>query len=80
MAVVLVPEDLAAYHAGCPLATLRRWAAEGRIRRYAAPGRRNGVRFDVNELPLAERDEYTREVIHRPPPPPLPHNKTAHAA
>lgn len=79
-AVILVPEELAAYHAGCPVVTLRRWATEGRIQRYPSPGRRNGVQYDVNSLPLAQRDEITREVIYRPPPPPLPHNRVKQAA
>lgn len=71
----LVPEDAAAYYAGRPGTTIRRWAGEGRIRRYGAkPG---PVRYNVLELPKAERDELTGDVINRPPPPPLPHNKPA---
>lgn len=72
----LVPEELAAYHAGRPASTIRRWAAEGRISRYGSG--RGKVRYNVNELPLAVRDEYTREVLWHEPTPPLP--EAAHAA
>lgn len=74
----LVPEELAAYHAGRPASTIRRWAAEGRISRYGA-GRGN-VRYNVNELPLAVRDEYTREVLWHEPTPPLPQQAAPQAA
>ncbi len=74
----LVTEDLAAYWTGRPAKTIRRWAAEGRITRHPDPARRrNGVLYDLAELPAAERDNDTRTLITpavAPPvqaPPPL---------
>lgn len=73
----LIPEDLAAELTQRPPVTIRRWAREGRITRHADPGRRrNGVLYDLDELPAATRDEITGEWII-PPPPPLPHNQPA---
>ena len=66
----LVSEKDAAYYAGRPGVTIRRWAHEGRIRRYGS-GRGN-VRYSVFELNKAERDEWTRELISPGEPPPLP--------
>lgn len=66
----LVSEKDAAYYAGRPGVTIRRWAHEGRIRRYGS-GRGN-VRYSVFELNKGERDEYTRELITPGEPPPLP--------
>jgi predicted site-specific integrase-resolvase len=66
----LVSEKDAAYYAGRPGVTIRRWAHEGRIRRYGS-GRGN-VRYSVFELNKAERDEWTRELISAGEPPPLP--------
>lgn len=60
----LVPEDLAAYWTGRPAATIRRWAAEGRLTRHHNPQRRNGVLYDLAELPEAKRDSDTRDLIH----------------
>ncbi|MBQ1164432.1 DNA-binding protein, partial [Streptomyces sp. A73] len=57
-------------HAGRPASTIRRWAAEGRIRRYGSG--RGKVRYDLNELPLAVRDESTREVLWHEDTPPMP--------
>ncbi|MCY0928323.1 DNA-binding protein [Streptomyces sp. H27-H1] len=57
----LVTEDAAAYYAGRPGVTIRRWAHEGRIQRYGS-GRGN-VRYNVFELNKADRDEWTRELI-----------------
>ncbi len=59
----LVPEDLAAYWTGRPAATIRRWAAEGRLTRHHNPQRRNGVLYDLAELPEAERDKDTLQLI-----------------
>jgi hypothetical protein len=60
----LVEEDLAAYWTGRPASTIRRWAAEGRIRRYPdTSDRRNGVRYDLMELPAAVRDPDTLAII-----------------
>lgn len=66
----LVSEKDAAYYAGRPGVTIRRWAHEGRIRRYGS-GRGN-VRYSVFELNKAERDEWTRELIAPGEAPPLP--------
>jgi hypothetical protein len=60
----LVTEDLAAYWTGRPAATIRRWAAEGRLtRHYDRTRRRNGVLYDLAELPEARRDSDTRALI-----------------
>ncbi|HEY9370383.1 DNA-binding protein [Streptomyces sp.] len=61
MASALVNEEAAAYYAGRPGVTIRRWAHEGRIKRYGSG--RGQVRYNVFELPKAERDEWTRELI-----------------
>ncbi len=64
MPLQLVPEDLAAYWTGRPATTIRRWAAEGRLTRHSDPARRrNGVLYDLAELPEAKRDKDTRELI-----------------
>ena len=68
--LALVDEEAAAYYAGRPGVTIRRWAHEGRIQRYGK-GRGN-VRFNVFELPKAERDEWTGELITPGEAPPLP--------
>lgn len=67
----LVPEDLAAYWTGRPAATIRRWAAEGRLTRHHNPQRRNGVLYDLAELPEARRDSDTRKLIEPGPTPPI---------
>lgn len=68
----LVTEDLAAYWTGRPATTIRRWAAEGRLTRHQDHGRRkNGVLYDLAELPVAERDPDTRVLITPAPTPPL---------
>jgi hypothetical protein len=70
MPLHLVPEDLAAYWTGRPAATIRRWAAEGRLTRHHDPARRrNGVLYDLAELPEAKRDKDTRELIAPGPTP-----------
>jgi hypothetical protein len=64
MPLQLVPEDLAAYWTGRPATTIRRWAAEGRLTRHRDPARRrNGVLYDLAELPEARRDSDTRKLI-----------------
>jgi len=68
--LALVPEEAAAYYAGRPGVTIRRWAHEGRIQRYGS-GRGN-VRYNVYELNQAVRDEWTRELIEPGKVPPLP--------
>lgn len=68
----LVTEDLAAYWTGRPPATIRRWAAEGRLtRHYDAARRRNGVLYDLAELPAAKRDTDTRALIASADTPPV---------
>lgn len=68
----LVTEDLAAYWAGRPASTIRRWAAEGRITRIEDhTDRRNGVRYDLWELPAAVRDPDTRELVTSADAPPV---------
>ena len=66
----LVDEEAAAWYAGRPASTIRRWAHEGRINRYGS-GRGN-IRYSVYELPHARRDEYTRELLEPGTAPPLP--------
>lgn len=68
----LLTTELAAYVAGRPEATIRRWAAEGRLTRYEDPMRRkNGVLYDFNELPIAERDKDTCALITPADAPPI---------
>jgi hypothetical protein len=68
----LIDEDLAAYFTGRPKSTIRRWAAEGRITRHQDHGlRRNGVRYDVMELPAATRDPDTKALIQAGATPPI---------
>jgi hypothetical protein len=60
----LITEDLAAYWTGRPATTIRRWAAEGRLTRHQDRARRrNGVLYDLAELPEAKRDPDTRALI-----------------
>lgn len=68
-APALVNEEAAAYWTGRPGVTIRRWAHEGRIHRYGS-GRCN-VRYNVHELPKAERDEWTGELTTPGATPPL---------
>ncbi|WP_030319618.1 hypothetical protein [Streptomyces flavochromogenes] len=68
--LALVDEEAAAYWAGRPGVTIRRWAHEGRIQRYGKG--RGKVRYNVHELPKAERDEWTRELISPGETPPMP--------
>lgn len=69
---LLIPVDLAAHVAGRPEATIRRWAAEGRLTRYRDRGRRrNGVLYDMDEIPEAVRDKDTLALIEPGPTPPI---------
>ncbi|MFF9240090.1 DNA-binding protein [Streptomyces sp. NPDC014801] len=68
--VTLITEDMAAHWAGRPGSTIRRWAAEGRIRRFGEG--RGKVRYNLWELNKAPRDEYTGELLEPGKPPPLP--------
>ena len=67
--LALVDEEAAAYYAGRPGVTIRRWAFEGRIRRYGSG--RGKVRYNIFELNQADRDEWTGELITPGGPPPL---------
>lgn len=60
MAPALATAADAAYWAGRPVGTIWRWASEGRINRY---GSGKNVRYNVHEIPKAQRDEWTRELI-----------------
>lgn len=76
-----VTEDLAAYWTGRPAATIRRWAAEGRLTRHGDAGRRrNGVLYSLSELPEAARDPDTRELITPAETPPVLTHHTLLAA
>jgi hypothetical protein len=65
--VALVDEEAAAHYSGRPGVTIRRWAHEGRIKRYGS-GRGN-VRYNVFELPRKTVDPWTGEVDLGEPPP-----------
>jgi hypothetical protein len=68
----LIDEDLAAYFTGRPKSTIRRWAAEGRItRHHDHRARRNGVRYNLWELPAATRDPDTKALIAAGATPPI---------
>ncbi|MYV77776.1 DNA-binding protein [Streptomyces sp. SID1046] len=68
--VALVTEEAAAWYAGRPGVTIRRWAHEGRIKRYGSG--RGKVRYNAFELPHAPRDEYTGDLLAPGETPPLP--------
>ncbi|MEU7032714.1 DNA-binding protein [Streptomyces sp. NPDC046237] len=68
--LALVDEEAAAYYAGRPGVTIRRWAHEGRIRRYGSG--RGKVRYNVFELNRADRNEDTGELIASGEVPPMP--------
>jgi hypothetical protein len=72
---VLVDEDSAAWYAGRPGVTIRRWAHEGRIQRYGSG--RGKVRYNINELNMAPRDEYTNALLEPGDVPPLPEGARA---
>ncbi|MFJ9633801.1 DNA-binding protein [Streptomyces sp. NPDC101175] len=69
---LLIPIDLAAHVAGHPEATIRRWACEGRLTRYKDSSRRkNGVLYDIDEIPEAKRDRDTLKLIEPGATPPI---------
>lgn len=69
---LLIPVDLAAHVAGHPEATIRRWAGEGRITRHKDSARRkNGVLYDIDEIPEAKRDKDTLALIEPGATPPV---------
>ena len=69
---LLIPVDLAAHVAGRPEATIRRWAAEGRLTRHQDRWRRkNGVLYDMDEIPEAKRDKDTLRLIEPGTTPPV---------
>ncbi|ONK09451.1 hypothetical protein [Streptomyces sp. MP131-18] len=70
MPPILITEDMAAYRAGRPGSTIRRWAAEGRIGRYGAG--RGRVRYRLDEIPGCVRDAHTGVILSHGDPPPLP--------
>ncbi|MFI8962063.1 DNA-binding protein [Streptomyces sp. NPDC053493] len=67
---ILVDEGAAAWYAGRPGVTIRRWAHEGRIGRYGTG--RGKVRYNILELNMADRDEETNALIEPGDVPPLP--------
>jgi len=72
MPKLLLPVDLAAHVAGRPEATIRRWAAEGRLTRHQDHRRRkNGVLYDMDEIPEAKRDKDTLELLEPGATPPI---------
>lgn len=69
---LLIPVDLAAHVAGHPEATIRRWACEGRLTRHRDSSRRkNGVLYDIDEIPEAVRDKDTLKLIAPGATPPI---------
>ncbi|RSS45963.1 DNA-binding protein [Streptomyces sp. WAC08241] len=72
---ILVSVDLAAYYAGRPESTIRRWANEGRITTHGHG--RGKVRYNILELNPAVRDEWTGERVpgETPPIPPEPRGR-----
>jgi hypothetical protein len=69
---LLVPIDLAAHVAGHPQSVIRRWASEGRLTRYPDSSRRkNGVLYDIDEIPEATRHKDTLALIEPGAMPPI---------
>jgi len=69
---LLVPIDLAAHVAGHPQSVIRRWASEGRLTRYPDSSRRkNGVLYDIDEIPEAKRHKDTLALIEPGATPPV---------
>jgi hypothetical protein len=69
---LLIPVDLAAHVAGHPQSVIRRWAAEGRLTRYPDSSRRkNGVLYDIDEIPEAKRHKDTLKLIEPGATPPV---------
>jgi hypothetical protein len=78
---LLIPVDLAAHVAGHPEATIRRWACEGRLTRHPDPSRRkNGVLYDIDEIPEAKRHKDTLKLIEPGATPPIIETATQLAA
>lgn len=74
MELILVDEAAAALYAGRPGVTIRRWAHEGRIKRYGSG--RGKVRYNILELPRKTYDPWTdKEDLGEPPA--LPKNRAA---
>lgn len=73
--MILIDPEAAAYWTGRPASTLRRWAHEGRITTYGSG--RGQIRYDLEELPKAHRDEWTRELTpgDTPPVPEIPRGR-----
>ncbi|MER7953858.1 DNA-binding protein [Streptomyces sp. NPDC096030] len=69
MRPALATAEDAAYWAGRSVGTIWRWASEGRISRYGT-GKRTW--YDVREIPRADRDECTKELIAPGRVPPMP--------
>lgn len=69
---LLIPVDLAAHVAGHPQSVIRRWAAEGRLTRHPdASRRKNGVLYDIDEIPEAKRQKDTLKLIQPGATPPV---------
>lgn len=69
---LLIPIDLAAHVAGHPASVIRRWACEGRLTRYPDSSRRkNGVLYDIDEIPEAKRHKDTLALIEPGAMPPV---------
>ena len=78
---LLIPVDLAAHVAGHPQSVIRRWASEGRLTRYPDSSRRkNGVLYDIDEIPEATRDKDTLKLIEPGKTPPVIEQDTFLAA
>lgn len=68
--ITLITEEMAAHWAGRPGSTIRRWAAEGRVRRFGEG--RGQVRYNLWDFNKARRDEHTGDLIAPGQAPPLP--------
>lgn len=68
--ITLITEEMAAHWAGRPGSTIRRWAAEGRIRRFGEG--RGQVRYNLWDLHKAPRNEYTGDLLKPGETPELP--------
>lgn len=73
MSPTLVTAAEAALYTGRSVGTIHRWASEGRISRH---GDGKSIRYDVDELPHAARDEWTGE-LQLGEPPALPEGRRA---
>lgn len=68
--ITLITEEMAAHWAGRPGSTIRRWAAEGRVRRFGEG--RGKVRYNLWDFNKALRDECTGELLKPSDAPALP--------